>query len=212
MGRGYAGGILRAVTDQIPAPMDPFEPPPVTWEPSSSTSFRLGLLPALLCLGTLALGLAVGLVVGVLAASAYANRTDIAYAVSDLDARPGTGVDLIDLTPGMCFDEKKGDRDETSLDSVVSRRCTEPHQFQVFETFIYDEEPWPGEAKIDSIADDRCFDAFAANKALTDIVDAGQVAWYTPLEATWAHGDRSGACFVTGPTTLLTSPIPVPAP
>jgi hypothetical protein len=75
--------------------------------------------------------------------------------------------------------------------------CNERHELQVFAAFEIDEVDFPGDNAVQSIADVRCSNEFAAAFGGRDDFDEWGVTNFTPLEVGWRElNDREVLCLV----------------
>lgn len=105
---------------------------------------------------------------------------------------PSTAVDS--LSVGDCFDDPGG----TKIESVDLIDCTEPHEYEIYALVQLsgDAGEFPGDdALFDELAE-VCFNRFevyVGHEYATSVYDFSGL---TPLEESWANGDREGVCLV----------------
>ncbi|MGA8044906.1 MAG: DUF4190 domain-containing protein [Dermatophilaceae bacterium] len=107
-----------------------------------------------------------------------------------------------DLAVGDCFDDPavsgfsfEVDRDITGID------CAQPHDLEIYETFVLDEYTTPEDMFHDS--DAECIDKFEEFVGI-DYYDSELIAYaYYPSRDSWDTGNRTVTCAVTDfrPTT-----------
>lgn len=180
-------------------------PPLAHWGPPVATPTggrRTALLPILVAAAALVVGVALGAV----AVSVWANRDNVAATTSEIVSYVTEGdVHSSDLKTGMCFDEPDRTGD---VGMVTARACDQPHEFQVFAAFDLDDADGPG-PEVDSTSYDRCVEEWQANDAFAELSMAEQLLYYTPTTQGWYDGDRAVVCMVGGKPALLTEPLPV---
>lgn len=102
------------------------------------------------------------------------------------------------LKAGDCF--SGGGKDQVDL--VTAIPCTSPHESQVVTIIELPDEPYPGEDKVTSQAEEGCTDK--ADPLLTDkAYDELDPSYIYPDADTW-RGDRSVLCVVEAPTGTTT--------
>lgn len=123
-------------------------------------------------------------VIAVVLATAAATRPLAADVTAPVDAH------AVQLVTGNCLAELPADG---HVDRVRVVPCADAHGAQVVTSYDFGDVPWPGaDAAVQRVA------------AACDLTDAERaegrrmVAW-TPTEASWARGDRTGLCLVAPP-------------
>jgi hypothetical protein len=106
-----------------------------------------------------------------------------------------------DLRPGDCFDDptaaNESAREVTA--TVQHHRCSEPHQFEAFASFVYPggaQAPFPAESEFDAFANEKCDPAFKAY--VGSPATSSSLRWYSyvPIEAGWKERDHEVICFL----------------
>lgn len=130
-------------------------------------------------------------------------------------------------TPGVgdCFDRRRLEEGP----AVLLVDCTQPHTFQVFGVFDFDEstlppnlvateglategegttgavgagpQPWPGEDVLITAAQRQCPPLFAEWVGLPYERSVLELSWVVPDEVAWENGDRTIGCTLWDPTT-----------
>ncbi len=109
---------------------------------------------------------------------------------------------LYDLAPGDCFADPGGAGERVFTELVV--RCAEPHNQEVFSVFDESPGPYPGDAAIERIAQQRCRQAFTDYTGIDfDGSPFDNLFWLPPDESTWKFEDRRFIC--TAATTSNTT-------
>jgi hypothetical protein len=149
--------------------------PPVGWTPPAAASANRGINIG----GWLVRG-------GIIAA----------IVVGGLIFRDRLSGDVDDLKIGDCFDAAGL---QTEVSDVPHQPCTDPHDAEVFFVGEYpNQDTYPTGDDFDAFVVQQCFPAFQAyvgrpfdsNEAELDI------AWFYPVPAGWASGDRGVTCHV----------------
>lgn len=111
------------------------------------------------------------------------------------------GVGVVDLGVGDCFDEPSAGG---TISEVETTPCDEPHDLEVFASWLLDLEAFPEQADIDALGWDGCrgaFDAFVGVAYADSALDYVSLA---PTSETWAAGDREVLCIVFDPAGPVT--------
>ena len=100
-------------------------------------------------------------------------------------------ISVNDLRIGDCL---KSVRESSTLATLPAVPCSQPHQGEVFGEFDLTGSSYPGEAAIDSAAQDQC-DAKLTSYAAAKNVDEVQDLYYIyPRESDWRRGSRKVTC------------------
>ncbi|MEU2649246.1 DUF4190 domain-containing protein [Streptomyces albidoflavus] len=109
--------------------------------------------------------------------------------------REGSGT-AFTLRVGECFNAPAGELEGEAYD-VDKVDCARPHDGEVFGAFqLADGRTYPGEDRIDSLADRRCtaqVDAYAG-RSVEELPADVFVFYYLPTPESWALGDREVSC------------------
>ncbi|WP_261163886.1 septum formation family protein [Microbacterium sp. Marseille-Q6965] len=101
---------------------------------------------------------------------------------------------VFEITVGDCLLEPDGEE----VFDVEAVPCAEAHDYEVYHEFEVDlGDEWPGEEAIGTAADEGCYAEFE-NFAGISFEESASL-WYTaftPLEASWADGDRLVQCII----------------
>lgn len=130
-------------------------------------------------------------------------------------------------TPGVgdCFDRRRLEEGP----AVLLVDCTQPHTFQVFGVFDFDEstlppnlvvteglatngegtsgavgagpQPWPGEDVLIAAARRQCPPLFSDWVGVPYERSVLELSWVVPDEVAWGNGDRTIGCTLWDPTT-----------
>ncbi|MEU9332467.1 DUF4190 domain-containing protein [Streptomyces sp. NPDC048290] len=96
---------------------------------------------------------------------------------------------------GTCFNTPGGPSGEVTYD-LDEVPCEDRHEGEVFATFELPDGDFPGDARIEETADERCYalqSSYAMDSwALPENVD---VYYLVPIRSSWRLGDREVACF-----------------
>ncbi|MFD5025294.1 DUF4190 domain-containing protein [Streptomyces sp. NPDC058373] len=110
--------------------------------------------------------------------------------------REGAGS-AFSLRTGDCFDVPGGQGLEGEMYDVDKVDCARPHDGEVFGVFdLPDGDAYPGEDRIDAIADRRCtalVDGYAGSTA-EELPEEVFVFYYLPTPESWALDDREVSC------------------
>lgn len=113
-------------------------------------------------------------------------------------ATSGSGVAVSDLKVGDCFDHQanwEGPEEDVEPEKVTGVPCDEPHQFEVFHSFEYPGEVYPGDDQADQIAYDECLPAFrdfvGVAYGATDLA----MSYFRPGDDSW-DDHAAGFCYV----------------
>jgi hypothetical protein len=115
------------------------------------------------------------------------------------DAPPGAGDGVHDVAVGDCFDlaeDDTGTGGDAQVEQVGLVPCDEPHGYEVFHAFEFEDGPHPGDPAVKTASDQGClepFDTFV-DEGATD----ADLAIYVlhPTAESWEQGDRSVTCAV----------------
>lgn len=140
---------------------------------------------------------------------------------------PDAAQVLYVYTPGVgdCFDRRRLEDGP----AILLLDCTQPHTFQVFAVFDFDEstlppnivaaeglptsgegttgavgagpQPWPGEDVLAAAARRTCPQPFAEWVGLPYERSVFELSWVLPDEAAWENGGRVIGCTLWDPTT-----------
>ena len=100
-----------------------------------------------------------------------------------------------DVTVGDCINDAEATAaDEVSNVTVVE--CTEPHDYEAYETITMTEDEFPGETGVSSAADDGCYAAFEEFVGISYDDSLLTFTYFAPTEGSWADGDKEILCMV----------------
>jgi hypothetical protein len=106
-----------------------------------------------------------------------------------------------DLKVGDCFDKPS---EISTVESVHSTKCSEPHDSEVFAVIDLPGDDFPGTATVSATAQQRCTQEFR------DFVGVGVqeselgVYYLVPTDEVWKQGEHSILCWVTDPAKNVT--------
>ena len=109
----------------------------------------------------------------------------------------GGSLAISELQVGDCFDPKNADAEEA--EEVDTRRCDEPHQFEMVAIGTMPEGAYPAEVEFENFVGAVCLPAFDEYVGLAYEESRLEVAWYFPIEDGWNDGDRTIQCAITDP-------------
>jgi hypothetical protein len=104
------------------------------------------------------------------------------------------------LTVGQCFDGVKTGR----MTTVQAKKCTEPHQAEVYTEFTLPDAPWPGDDEAASQAEDGC-NARADNAVKASVIDDLELFYLYPNTSLAWRLDRKVLCIGSDPDGKLTT-------
>jgi hypothetical protein len=143
----------------------------------------------------------VALVVIVVAVLAGGEGSPVVTAVASASAPPGT-VTFERLTSGDCLQYPD---DLTSVTTVQTLPCAEPHNAEVIGLYDATGVDWPGVDAIQQEANQRCGDLVKTSVDNAAVTDDMSFSFVFPNDAaSWDAGDREVICLVhkaTGTTT-----------
>lgn len=104
-----------------------------------------------------------------------------------------TGFEFV---PGTCVNQNGDNYDELA--------CDEPHDYQVYSTFLYDEgDDFPGATEVKDKADTHCLDEFEPFVGVSFQSSIYFVTTLRPSSGTWLQGDREIVCLLQAETGQL---------
>lgn len=124
----------------------------------------------------------------VLAAGCGDARRDGSGAIETAGA-----LDAFEMRPGDCFDDSFFDAGEVS--DLPGVPCGQPHDNEVYATFDVVGDEYPGQDRIDELADQGCLDRFAAAIGAPYEESVLVFTTLTPSEGSWSErNDREVVC------------------
>lgn len=106
------------------------------------------------------------------------------------------GVRLVDLEPGTCFEAPAN----TDIRTVERVSCRDPHDAEAYAVFAIGagaDEPFPGGAEVQSLAQEGCQDRFAGYVGEAYEDSQYYFSALAPTRKSWeARGDRRVLCSV----------------
>lgn len=140
-------------------------------------------LPALLAVAILVTGLA--------GCSGSATRDDDSQEVTEA----GT-ADVFSLRLGDCFN----DTTDEEISDVPAVPCAEPHDNEVYHSFLMPDGEFPGQAAIDAAVEETCLNEFESFVGMAYDVSTLDIFPLTPTEQGWDElADREIICTVYDP-------------
>ena len=155
------------------------------------------------------------------------TTTTTAPTTTTTEVPPDAAQVLFVYTPGVgdCFDRRRLEDGP----AILLVDCTQPHTFQVFGVFDFDEstlppnlvateglatsgegttgavgagpQPWPGEDPLIAAARRQCPALFAGWVGLPYERSVLELSWVLPDEVAWDNGNRTIGCTLWDPTT-----------
>ncbi|MEU6518185.1 DUF4190 domain-containing protein [Streptomyces sp. NPDC046978] len=106
---------------------------------------------------------------------------------------PGAGV-TFSMVKGECYNAPNGSLGSDTYD-WGKVPCDGVHQAEIFANFGLPEGDYPGDARVDKTAGDKCY-ALEGSYAMDTwaVPDDVDVYYVTPSRETWASGDREVVC------------------
>ncbi len=103
-----------------------------------------------------------------------------------------TSVDSLSI--GDCFDDPGGNQ----IASVNLIDCSEPHEYEIYALvqLTGNADDFPGDDALFEELADVCFSRFASYVGQDYATSLYDFSGLTPLEESWANGDREGICLV----------------
>jgi hypothetical protein len=99
------------------------------------------------------------------------------------------------LSVGTCFDDPPGDVEVVTPDDMALVACDSPHDNEVFGSFDIGGDEFPGDASVQTQADQLCYPEFEAYVGESYDASAYDFSWYFPTEDSWAIGGTNIICF-----------------
>ena len=102
-------------------------------------------------------------------------------------------VDAFTIRVGDCYNDRTTDPQEVT--DVPGVPCTEPHDNEVYATFDLPMSEWPGEDRVNELADDGCLERFKGAIGATYEESVLMITTLIPTKGSWAEmGDREVVC------------------
>lgn len=116
--------------------------------------------------------------------------TSVNQPLSGLDPQRAYGLTTFyGLEAGDCLD------DISNADFLQLAPCALPHSVEVFEILEMDPGPFPGEAKIENLAINHCFERYDATYQNSASITDTPFDYVAPTERTWTSlDDRAVVC------------------
>ncbi|MBQ9919119.1 MAG: septum formation family protein, partial [Microbacterium sp.] len=105
------------------------------------------------------------------------------------------------LPVGTCLDELA----TTYITSDNVLDCAQPHNFEIFSSFLVDDGAFPGESVFEEQAYEKCDAAFAAFVGIPYADSTLEYTYLSPTKETWAQGDREILCMIFDPSVAQTT-------
>lgn len=105
-------------------------------------------------------------------------------------------VDAVDLVVGTCILD---DSSASTVTSVQSVDCADPHDAEVFASILLADGDFPGAETVAQAGIDQCAQQFAAFIGIPFASSTLTYEYYAPSAETWAAGDRALLCLVRDP-------------
>ena len=114
---------------------------------------------------------------------------------------PPAENDTFALPVGTCLDELS----TTYITSDNVLDCSQPHNFEIFRSFLVDDGAFPGESVFEEQAYEKCDAAFADFVGLPYADSTLEYTYLSPTQETWAQGDREILCMIFDPSVAQTT-------
>ena len=114
---------------------------------------------------------------------------------------PPAENDTFALPVGTCLDELS----TTYITSDNVLDCSQPHNFEIFRSFLVDDGAFPGESVFEEQAYEKCDAAFADFVGLPYADSTLEYTYLSPTKETWAQGDREILCMIFDPSVAQTT-------
>lgn len=114
---------------------------------------------------------------------------------------PPAENDTFALPVGTCLDELA----TTYITSDNVLDCAQPHNFEIFSSFLVDDGAFPGESVFEEQAYEKCDAAFAAFVGIPYADSTLDYTYLSPTKETWAQGDREILCMIFDPSVAQTT-------
>lgn len=142
------------------------------------------------------------IIVGVALFLLFALGAASSSAGSPLDPfLPPAENDTFALPVGTCLDELA----TTYITSDNVLDCAQPHNFEIFSSFLVDDGAFPGESVFEDQAYEKCDAAFAAFVGIPYADSTLDYTYLSPTKETWAQGDREILCMIFDPSVAQTT-------
>lgn len=133
------------------------------------------------------------IIVGIALFLLFALGAASSSAGSPLDPfLPPAENDTFALPVGTCLDELA----TTYITSDNVLDCAQPHNFEIFSSFLVDDGAFPGESVFEEQAYEKCDAAFAAFVGIPYADSTLDYTYLSPTKETWAQGDREILCMI----------------
>ncbi|GGI47412.1 hypothetical protein BCL57_002109 [Agromyces flavus] len=110
-------------------------------------------------------------------------------------------ADVFTLKVGDCLEMQEGEQVET----VPVVPCDQPHTDEVYHDFEIADGEFPGDAAVNTAAEEGCVAAFEPFVGLPYDSSELYVAWYVPTQESWEGiDDRMVSCTITDPSGPVT--------
>ncbi|GGU37107.1 DUF4190 domain-containing protein [Streptomyces lavendofoliae] len=133
---------------------------------------------------------------------------DVSDGVRDVVDEASRTRSTFELRKGQCFNSPGGVEEAEAVDVTIVD-CAEPHDGEVAGGFTIGEfDAWPGDKRIEPVAERRCEELNAAY-ALDGwaVPDNAWMYYYQPSKESWAVGDRSVTCAFAAEEGKLTGSV-----
>jgi Septum formation/Domain of unknown function (DUF4190) len=109
-----------------------------------------------------------------------------------------------DLREGDCL--RMAPKDDQGVGSVDVTPCASPHRAEVYAVFDLPAEPYPGDSRVQQLADQGCQDR-TPDISGTDTSTLEALYLY-PQQRQWDSGERSVSCIISSPAELRGKLVP----
>lgn len=125
-----------------------------------------------------------------------ATRDDSGEVVEGNDS-----TDVFTLQVGDCLNDATA---AETVETIPTVPCSEPHDSEIFASFLIDGDAFPGTDVVIEQADAGCLEAFPGFVGIEYADSIYYYSYYFPTEGSWANGDREVLCTIydeAGPVT-----------
>jgi len=119
-----------------------------------------------------------------------ATRDDDGQVVEGND-----NTDVFTLQVGDCLNDATAA--ETVVETIPTVPCSEPHDSEIYASYIIAGDTFPGTDAVIEEADAACLEAFPGFVGVDYSESVYYYSYYFPTEGSWANGDREVLCTIS---------------